>query len=31
MSIEDENAQDFILLSIRQELAKIAQKGLKVL
>lgn len=31
LSIEDKNAQDFILLSIRQELAKIAQKGLKVL
>ena len=31
MSIEDKNAQDFLLLSIRQELARIAQRGLKVL
>lgn len=31
LSIDDKNAQDFILLSIRQELAKIAQRGLKML
>ena len=31
MSIEDKNAQDFMLLSIRQELAKLAQRGLKMI
>lgn len=31
MCITDKNAQDFMLLSIRQELVKIAQRGLRVL
>ena len=31
MGIEDKKAQDFMLLSIRQELAKIAQRGLRML
>lgn len=31
VSIEDKKAQDFILLSIRHELTKIAQQGLKML
>lgn len=30
LSIQDKNAQDFMLLSIRQELVKIAQKRLRV-
>lgn len=30
-SITDKNAQDFMLLSIRQELVKIAQRGLRVI
>ena len=30
-SITDKNAQDFMLLSIRGELVKIAQRGLKIL
>ena len=30
LSIQDKNAQDFMLLSIRQELVRIAQKRLRV-